>query len=189
MDVNFEGPKPELVRIPIRPVRRKVVNEKGEESSELVPAEEMEDSDVYRIRIGLLPLATAFDVEGLLTKKLAALAPLIMARKNGGADGVQLEKLITSEDLKFLAKAFGPVCAIYNGVSETSGTERWVPLTDENQARAFGGGRMLAFNRWLLAAVRVNFADFFDGLGLGASSRLDVQKLLATLQAQGPLKH
>lgn len=184
MDVNFEGPKPELVRIPIVPVRRTARNEKGEEVTELVPEGELDDAAVYQIRIGLLKLPQALEVEGMLTRKLASVIPLIKQLKGGTGDASQLEKLLTSEDLSYLAKRMGPVCDIYNGVNPSSGAERWIPLNDENQARAFGGGRMLAYNRWLLAALRVNFADFFAGLGLGASSKLGVPAFLATLIAQ-----
>lgn len=184
MDVNFEGPKPELVRIPIVPVRRTTRNEKGEEVSELVPDAELGDDAVYQIRIGLLKLQPALEVEGMITRKLAAIMPLIKQLKGGAGDATQLEKLLTHEDLTYLARRMGPVCDIYNGVNPASGAERWIPLNDENQARAFGGGRMLAYNRWLLAALRVNFADFFAGLGLGASSKPGVPAFLATLIAQ-----
>lgn len=162
--VNFEGPKPEVIKIPIRPVRR---------DGELVPVEELDDSEVYRIRVGMLRLREARDVEALILQKMGSLVPAFMAAKTSGQlDFGKLGHLIGSDDLERLAKVLGPVCEVYNGVSETSGTERWMPMNEENQARMFGGGRMLAFNRWILEALHANFADFFDGLGLGGTSKL-----------------
>lgn len=177
---QFDGPKPEVIRIPIRPVFR---------DGEVVSVEDLDESEVYTIRVGMLKLKDAMEVESLVMQKLAILVAAFTAPADDGdgvddVDGVRvrfdvrkLSGMLDAGEMEKLAKMLGGVCELYNGVSDKSGTERWIPLNDENRARAFGGGRMLAFNSWIVQALRVNFADFFAGAGLGLLSKLGVRGL------------
>lgn len=162
-DLVFPGPKPEVVVIPIRPVTRVDADDKRV----VVPTEELAADQVYRIRVGMLPIASAEDIEGILVGKVGLVAALMSKAKAGTLDAAAMASVLTTDEIRKLAELLGPVCDAYNGTSPQTGAERWIPMTPENRGRMFGGGRMLAYNRWIWEALRVNFADFFDGLGLG----------------------
>lgn len=175
------------LRIPKRPFFR-VVDGKRER----VPDEEVPDEHCFIIEVDLMSVHDLQAVESLIVNKLPVLrkafaGPRVIKDEDGEAHVVQpapgdLPRLINEDDLRRLTKYAEKVSRLYNGQDER-GIDRWIRLSNKGAVDEAFKGKMLAYNRWVLGALRHSLSDFFDSAGFGESTGLDVSAMIARLKS------
>lgn len=143
------------------------------------PTNEREiDGVTYRVQ----PLAFSAGLP-ILKRLIDIVAPIAAAALRGGsANGMYANVLdvapqaFTEKDLERFADAFGPRSQYLNDAGQ------WVTLIKnakvDNRETHFTG-RYLAFMRWLIFCVEVNFAGFFNGATKeGESDESPIKRIL-----------
>lgn len=122
------------------------------------------DGTVYRVTP--VPLGVG---KPALLRLIRILSPIFAAAaKAGEKDGRAaaifevLPTVLTDADEKHFEQLFGPYSEYKNETGD------WIKLVDKARELHFAG-RYLAYFKWMIFAMRVNFGDFFAGIADGAA--------------------